>query len=167
MRGLLGLLCPLHSLTGRGGMLLCPRLTMAHHGNMGVPARYRAKAKAMTLAIARRHTTSIIGLLELNGFFAGHCRNAIVHWRCSYRLPPLKSRARFPRPAVRHLETWSPWHRVHLGRCNDWLICSTYDDYSNFALMEFQGLILQGLLVGCRVFDAHGRLKHAAHVEGS
>ena len=70
MRGLLGLLLPLHSLTGRGGMLLCPRLTMAHHRYMCVPARYRAKEKAITLAIARRHTTDIIGLLELNGFFA-------------------------------------------------------------------------------------------------
>jgi hypothetical protein len=70
MRGVLGVLCPLYRLTGRGGLWLCPRLTMAHHRDMGVPARDRAKAKAMTRAIARRHTTSIIGLLELNGFFA-------------------------------------------------------------------------------------------------
>lgn len=109
MRGVLGVLCPLHRLTGRGGLWLCPRLTMAHHRDMGVPARDRAKAKAMTRAIARRHTTGIIGLLELNGFFActagtPYCIGA-AHIACPRSKPVLDVR----------VQPYATWQHGHHG----------------------------------------------------
>src|SRR4030095_3647130 len=105
----LAVLCRPPPPTGRGGLWLCPRLTMAHHRDMGVPARDRAKAKAMTRAIARRHTTGIIGLLELNGFFActagtPYCIGA-AHIACPRSKPVLDVR----------VQPYATWQHGHHG----------------------------------------------------